>query len=264
MAVPNPHTSILGGGGRRLPVLRRVSLALVAASVMVVALAAPASASAMGSGVDVSSHQHPGGAAINWVSVKASGHSFGFIKATEGTHYTNPYFVADWTGAGAAGLFRGAYHFARPALPLSTAIDQARYFVSRTGAMKGARDLPAVLDLEASGGLGRTELATWTRTWLSEVKRLTGKAPMVYTGYNFWREKVGNRSDIGADYRLLLASYPSNPNSATFRPLVPTGWANWTFWQYTSTGSVPGIQGSTDLIRSCWLGQRSALPAKCP
>lgn len=248
MVVPNLPTSILGGGGRHWPIVRRVSLTLVAVSVMVVALASPASA--MGSGVDVSSHQHPGGAAINWGSVKAAGQSFGFIKATEGTHYTNPYFAADWKGAGAAGLFRGAYHFARPTLPLSTAIDQARYFVSRTGAMKGGRDLPAVLDLEVSGGLSRTELAKWTRTWLSEVKRLTGKAPMVYTGYSFWRDKVGNPTDIGANYRLMLASYPSNPNSATFQPLVPTGWGNWTFWQYTSTGRVPGIPGWTDLIRS--------------
>jgi len=248
MAVPNPPSSIRDERGRSRPVLRQVSLTLVAVIAMVVALASPASA--LGSGVDVSSHQHPGGAAIDWRSVKAAGQSFGFIKATEGTHYTNPYFASDWKGAGAAGLLRGAYHFARPALPLSTAIDQARYFVSRTGTMTGKRDLPAVLDLETSGGLSRTDLARWTRTWLTEVKRLTGTAPIIYTGYSFWRDKVGNPTDIGADYRLMLASYPSNPNSATFRPLVPAGWRNWTFWQYTSTGRVPGISGPTDLIRS--------------
>jgi GH25 family lysozyme M1 (1,4-beta-N-acetylmuramidase) len=223
--------------------------ALVLAALSVLATAVPASA--LLSGVDVASFQHPGGAPIDWAAVRASGQSFAFIKATEGTAYTNPYFASDWNASGAAGLYRGAYHFARPALPLSTAVDQARWFVSRTGTMAGAIDLPGVLDLEATGGLGQADLAQWTRIWLAEVTRLTGKAPIVYTGYYFWRDNVGNPVDIGAAYRLWLPSYPSDPNSTTFRPLVPAGWAAWSFWQYSSSGSVPGISGSVDLNRFC-------------
>ena len=32
-------------------------------------------------------------------------------------------------------------------------------------------------------------------------------------------------------------------------PALPPGWANWAFWQYTSSGTVSGIQapGNTDL-----------------
>ena len=41
-------------------------------------------------GIDVASHQHPGGAAIDWNTVAASGQKFAFVKATEGTNYTNP------------------------------------------------------------------------------------------------------------------------------------------------------------------------------
>ena len=99
--------------------------------------------------------------------------------------------------------------------------------------MTGSLDLPGVLDLESTGGLGQADLANWTRTWLAEVQRLTGKAPMIYTGYYFWRDSVGNPTDIGANYRLWLPSYPADPNSTTFRPLVPAGWSTWTFWQYT-------------------------------
>jgi GH25 family lysozyme M1 (1,4-beta-N-acetylmuramidase) len=36
------------------------------------------------------------------------------------------------------------------------------------------------------------------------------------------------------------------------QPLVPAGnWAGsgWTFWQYSSTGTVPGIRGRVDLNR---------------
>jgi GH25 family lysozyme M1 (1,4-beta-N-acetylmuramidase) len=235
--------------GRRSGRRRFGALAIVLALVMVLGLAAPASA--LPTGVDVASYQHPGGAPIDWNAVRAAGHSYAFIKATESSNYTNPYFASDWQEAGNAGLYRGAYHYARPALPLDTALAQARYFVSRAGSMTGPADLPGVLDLEATGGLGQADLADWVRTWLGEVQRLTGKAPIIYTGYYFWRDSVGNPTDIGANYRLWLPSYPADPNSTTFRPLVSAGWGTWTFWQYTSTGSVPGISGSVDVNRFC-------------
>lgn len=227
----------------------RSAMAIVVAFGVLVGLAAPVSA--LLTGVDVASYQHPAGAPIDWVAVRNAGHNFAIVKATEGSGYTNPYFAGDWNGAAAAGLYRGAYHYARPALPLSTAVDQARYFVSRAGSMTGGVDLPGVLDLEETGGLGQRDLADWTRVWLGEVERLTGKLPILYTGYYFWRDNVGNPADIGARYRLWLPSYPNDPNSTTFRPLVPAGWATWTFWQYTSTGSVPGISGNVDVNRFC-------------
>ena len=70
-----------------------------------------------------------------------------------GSAYTNPWFASDWSGAGSVGLFRGAYHFARPALPLTTAAVQASTFVSVAGTMGGSHDLAPVLDLEVTGGL---------------------------------------------------------------------------------------------------------------
>ena len=60
-------------------------------------------------------------------------------------------------------------------------------------------------------GSGQADLANWTRTWLAEVQRLTGKAPMIYTGYYFWRDSVGNPTDIGANYRLWLPELPRRP-----------------------------------------------------
>jgi len=238
-----PRPIAPGGRARRAAVGTLIALALL------VGLAAPASA--LLTGVDVASHQHPGGAPIDWRQVKAAGHTFAYVKATEGTGYTNPYFSADWAGAGAAGLLRGAYHYAKPGLPLSTATDQARYFVSRAGSQTGAVDLPGVLDLEETGGLGQADLAQWTRIFLAEVQRLTGKPPMLYTGYYFWQDNLGNPTDIGRAWRLWLPSYPSDPNSTTFKPLVPVGWSTWHFWQYTSAGSTPGISGNVDLNRFC-------------
>jgi lysozyme len=72
-------------------------------------------------GPDVSNFQHPNGAAIDWGQVRSAGHTFAFVKASEGPvggggYYTNGWFKSDWAGAGGAGLYRGAYHFARPQL----------------------------------------------------------------------------------------------------------------------------------------------------
>ena len=135
-----------------------------------------ASALSTVTGPDVSSWNHPSGAPIDWGQVAASGQSFAFIKATEGPavvgggYYTNPYFAGDWSGAGSAGLYRGAYDFADPAMPLTTAESQAADFVKVAGRMQGNHDLPPVLDLETTGGLSIPDLITWTATWLSAVQ----------------------------------------------------------------------------------------------
>lgn len=221
-------------------------------------IAAPAGAWV--TGVDVASWQHPGttgstcGRPIDWFQVKGAGHSFAYMKATEATTYTNPCFAPDWQGAAAAGLYRGAYHYAKPALPLSTAQDQARYFVSRTGSMTGPSDLPGFLDLEETGGLGQADLAQWTRIFLAEVTGLTGKKPMIYVGRYFWSGQVGNPVDIGQQYRLWLPDYHCqrqdgtllcDPNSDPYSPAGFAGWPTWTFWQTHSVGHVPGIFANT-------------------
>ena len=61
-------------------------------------------------GCDVSGYQ-PG---VNWTQVKNAGMTFCWSKATEGTYYKNPYFTSQESGAKAAGVYIGAYHFARP------------------------------------------------------------------------------------------------------------------------------------------------------
>ena len=210
--------------------------------------AGPASAI---TGIDIASWQHPGGAAINWGSVRSAGHLFAFIKATEGPtspgegYYTNPWFSGDWVGAGAAGLLRGAYHYAQPKADPATAIDDARHFISVTGVMNGAADLPPVLDLEEDNGLSPGQVSTWARTWLDEVQRLTGRQPIIYTGPWFWNTYVS--STAFTNYRLWIASYTSAPGPGP----LPGGWPTWTIWQWASDGVVPGISGRVDVNRFC-------------
>jgi hypothetical protein len=111
--------------------------------------------------------------------------------------------------------------------------------------MAGTRDLPPVLDLEDNGGLSRANLTAWTQSWLSEVERLTGRRPIIYTGYYFWNDYVASTAFGG--YRLWIPRYTSASN-----PLpLPSSWSTWTLWQHTSTGRVPGIVGNVDLNVFC-------------
>ena len=214
-------------------------------------------ASALIEGVDVSNWQGN----INWPAVPSSQFRFAIIKASEGTTYTDPYFQRNWEGAGSRGMYRGAYHFARPAGSTIAEIDadaraEAYWFVSRiasVGGMGGSMDLPAVLDLEYPGDwksgvsapaykcwfMSQAQLAQWMRTWLGTVHTLTGKVPILYTNSDYWNSCDGAPADIASSYRLWLASWGvSNPS-------IPRPWSSWTFWQ-DGGAPVPGIGSAID------------------
>ena len=205
-------------------------------------------------GVDVSRWDHsktsayPAGTPIDWVKVKAAGRSFAIIKASERTNYRNPYFANDYAQAKAAGLVVGAYHFARPALPISTARDQARYFIStvqKVGSFRDQKTFPAVLDLETTGGLSKTDLIAWTQLFLDTTQALTGRKPILYSYDYFIRSTLGNTNQFSS-YPLWYARYTTTvPTSST----VPGGWSQWTLWQYSSTTTTNGIIGAGDVNR---------------
>lgn len=225
-----------------LATLRRLAVCTTA-----LVLAATPAFAASNMGPDVSSHQHPNGTSIDWNRVKATGTPFAFVKATEGGSYKNPYFVSDWNGIAAAGMVRGTYHYARPQLPLSTAADQARAFISFTGTTVEPGDLPPALDMEEAGGLSQTDLVAWTHTFLDTVQSLTGRLPIIYTYPYFWRNAMAN-STAFTRYPLWIADYNGGTGPGT--PLVG-GWPSWTFWQYTASSSIDGIPGGVDASTFC-------------
>ena len=78
-------------------------------------------------GMDVSAHQGN----VDWQSWWNQGMRFAYVKATEGTNYTNPYFAQQYNGSYNVGMIRGAYHFALP--DRSSGAVQANYFVDHGG-----------------------------------------------------------------------------------------------------------------------------------
>ena len=194
-------------------------------------------------GIDVSRWQ----ASIDWTQVAAAGKAFAIIKASQGTSYTDPYYATNHNGARAAGLRTGAYHFAEPDATPNDAILEADHFVSTLGLLKG--DLTPALDLEGTQVLGVAALQAWVISWLGEVTAKLGVRPMIYTSPNFWKNSMGDTSALAdAGYTTLWVAH-----WGVTSPTVPAknwGGHGWTFWQYTSSGSVPGITtGRVDLDR---------------
>ncbi len=241
-----PHAGNRPRWMMRLGALTTASLAALAA---LLAPALPASAAGTIVGVDVSHYQ----GSPTWSTVKASGQMFAITKATEGQTYTDTTFSANYSGIAATGMIRGAYHFARPDTGANDAVLEADHFIAVAGTFAGAGKLAPVLDLEANGGLSSSALITWTHDFLNEVQRLTGRTPIIYTGPSFWQTSMAN-STAFTTYPLWIAHYTTASS-----PTIPGGWANYTFWQYTSSATIDGISGSVDHNR--FRGTSAALNA---
>jgi GH25 family lysozyme M1 (1,4-beta-N-acetylmuramidase) len=203
-------------------------------------------------GVDVAAYQHPNGAAINWRKVAQSGVSFAAVKATEGTYYRNPYALSDLAAARAAGLSVGAYAFAIPNGNggRSSPVAQADFLLAYLGPL--ATSVPVMLDVEFnpySGGLcyglRGSRMVTWVARFSAEIHARTGRAPYVYTPQGWWNPCTGGSASLRKD-PLWVPNYTTASS-----PAMPAGWTTWQIWQYSSAGTVPGIQdpGFTDLDR---------------
>lgn len=213
---------------------------LIVAGATAVSLAIAGPATALLAGSDVASHQHPGSLAINWARVKAAGHHFAIVKATEGISYVNPHYREDSDSMREAGLIRGTYHYA---LPQYSAVLQAQHYAAVLATNTTDLDLPPVLDLEETGGLGPVALQAWVRTFLATLDTLTGRQTIIYVSPGFWRHQMANTTEF-SERPLWIADY-NGGNSPTL-PL-PGGWTNWTFWQYTGSGWVDGVATPIDL-----------------
>lgn len=187
-------------------------------------------------GIDVSRYQGN----VDWAKVKASGITFVFIKATEGQTYTDPNLETNVKGALTAGLLVGTYHFLR-ATSADIARAEATHYAKTLDAVGGASalQLPPVMDYENNpGNLSKAQINVVAKTFLTELERLTGRKPIIYTGNSF----AGNFDTGLSGYDLWIARY-SNSKVPDDQP----AWKSWTIWQFSDSGKVPGIGGAVDL-----------------
>ena len=192
-------------------------------------------------GIDVSKYNKE----IDWNRVRSSGIEFAIIRAgyrgsSTGVLVEDPYFRQNLAGAKAAGMRIGVYFFTQAVNP-----DEAREEAEAVASLVNASDLslPVFLDVESSGNVngGRADLLdTVTRTEVvrtfCETAENLGYSAGVYANKTW----MTNRLDMSslAPYTKWLAQY---------RAEGPTYEGDYSIWQYTSSGSVDGINGRVDL-----------------
>lgn len=182
-------------------------------------------------GIDVSNWQ----GTIDFKKVKSSGIQIVYTKVSEGTNYIDPFFKANYNGAKAQGLKVGFYHFFKPDTQAS-AIAQANYFAAAISGLNP--DCKLALDLETTNGLDSQTLSTLADIFLKQVKKVTGLDVVLYTYSNF---ALNNLTTSLSIYPLWIAQYGVQTPS----PL--SIWSAWTGFQYSDSGSIPGIGGNVDL-----------------
>ena len=193
-------------------------------------------------GIDVSSHQGE----IDWEAVADSGVEFAIIRAgyrgySEGELFVDPFFFENIEGALENGLDVGVYFFSQ-ALNTEEALEEAEFLLEAVEGYELA--LPVVFDWERiSYDGGRTaEVSGVTVTDCAiafcEAVEAEGYAAMCYGSPNTVNSDL--YIDRLLDYPFWLAHYTED--------LAVTDYPyHYDIWQYTSDGSVPGIETRVDL-----------------
>ena len=183
-------------------------------------------------GVDVSSYQ---GSGFNWSGEKASGVSFGWAKATEGTYDDDADFAINENNGKAAGVLMGAYHFARPDLDGPGA--EASFFWAQAGGYiknDGKTIMPA-LDFETFNGVvGVGSYSAWANAWGDDVVNDAGGNGVAVRIVLYCSTCQACNFDSSVGQWISWIANPSGESAQTGSP-----------WDYTSCPSCgSGIWGS--------------------
>ena len=194
-------------------------------------------------GIDVSEWQ----GTIDWKKVAADGIDFAIIRVgyrglSDGSLNEDPYFEKNIEGALKNGIKVGVYMFSQ-ALTEKEAISEANYLIKRIEDYK--IELPLVMDYEYGGASNPGRLykanlskrkATNNCLAFCETVEAEGYKAMVYANKTFLRDDL-YCDEISEDYEIWLAHYTNKTDST----------ADYTYWQYSSSGSVKGISGNVDM-----------------
>ena len=200
-------------------------------------------------GIDVSVYQKT----IDWNKVKKDGISFAIIRAGFRGGVTpniveDKNFEANYAGAINNGIKCGIYFYSQ-AINEEEAIEEATFIVNK---LKGKNIvLPIAIDVESlwftnddgskfpsRATLISKEQRTKICKAFCDVIRNAGYTPMIYSNKS-WLENEINMLEL-ANNLIWLAHYTGDYNSnSTYKGVYK-------FWQYTSKGTVNGIEGYVD------------------
>ncbi len=183
-------------------------------------------------GIDVSKWQDE----IDWTKVKSSGTEFAIIRAGYGNMAVqeDPKFDTNMKNAALAGIPRGVYWYSYA----TTAEDARREADVCYSVIKGYKfEYPLMFDIEerSQADLSTATVSAIVDAFCSRMQE-RGYYVTIYSYANFLNTKIYD--NILKKYDVAVAHYGvASPNFH-----LPYG-----IWQYSSTGSVNGINGNVDL-----------------
>lgn len=195
-------------------------------------------------GIDVSYVQQT----VDWQQVKDAGIQFAMIRiggrgyGEEGRLYYDDYWRSNYEGAKAAGISVGAYFFSQ-AITVEEAVEEAEYLLAQIDGLP--MDMPIVYDWEyidpmSVDGIPRTVamsarmLTDCTKAFCDTIEQ-AGYESMIYFNADQSHKKM--YLEELTDYPFWLASYTTQLDYPYKIDM----------WQYTDSGSVPGIEGDVDI-----------------
>ncbi len=184
-------------------------------------------------GVDVSAYQGE----IDWSVLASQDIDFAFIKATEGSSFTDKRFDFNYTEAVKTDLRVGAYHF----FSFESGGDtQAAHFINTVP--KTENMLPPVIDLEFYGNFSaenaeKDKIVAELDKMIDSLYSHYGMHPIIYTAEE--------------EYSLFIEGrYENNPiwiRGVYSKPVISDG-RKWSFWQYTNRAHLDGYNGDERFI----------------
>ena len=189
-------------------------------------------------GIDVSKWNKE----IDWNKVKNAGVDFAIIRvgyrgSSTGSLVIDPYFETNIRGAIAAGVKVGVYFFTQ-AVNEVEAVEEASMVIQLIKEFQ--LDYPVYIDTESAGENGRANgLDVETRTLVCDAFCRTIENAGYTAGVYACRSWLN--TNLAAErlerYSIWLAEYRSAP--------IYQGY--YQMWQYTSKGSIDGIEGAVDM-----------------
>lgn len=186
-------------------------------------------------GIDVSKYQGE----IDWHQVKAAGVEFAMVRLgyrgySTGELNTDPMAAINLTGARDAGLLVGAYFYSQATTP-EEAREEAAFALEILGDFE--LDLPLSFDWEIEARTENVDVKTATACTVAfcQAVEAGGQDAMIYFNSN----QATDRLDLTAltEYPWWLAMYSHDKEFP----------CRFDLWQYTQTGTVPGIEGNVDI-----------------
>ncbi len=190
---------------------------------------APRDKEAKYDGIDISSHQ----GYIDWEKVSSDKDiRFVYIKATEGATYRSPHYAHNITQARRNGLLVGSYHYVTST---ATIDDQFQNFSKF--ALKSVQDLIPMLDVEVRGNWSRSQLLDSLDRFCQLIEEHYGVQPMIYSTMGFYNKNLAPHFN---NYRLYIGRYSKEEPEINWE-------GQYTIWQYSESGIIPGIDAYVDL-----------------